>query len=149
MTSNMGSGLIRENFAGITPKNHDEVVEKTKNEVLNMLKVNIRPEFLNRIDEIIMFEPLKLTEIEQVVRIQLNGVVKMLKENGVNLEFTDEATSWIAQTGFNPEFGARPVKRVIQRMVLDVLSKQLLAETIDKSSPIIIEMKDGELNFKN
>lgn len=149
MTSNMGSSLIRENFAGITPKNHDEVVEKTKNEVLNMLKVNIRPEFLNRIDEIIMFEPLKLTEIEQVVRIQLEGVVKMLKGNGVNLEFTDEAINWIAQVGFDPEFGARPVKRVIQRMVLDVLSKQLLAGTIDKTTPIIIDMKDGELNFKN
>ncbi|MFV0537435.1 MAG: ATP-dependent chaperone ClpB [Dysgonomonas sp.] len=149
MTSNMGSGLIRENFAGITPKNHDEVVEKTKNEVLNMLKVNIRPEFLNRIDEIIMFEPLKLKEIEQVVRMQLDGVVDMLKGNGVKLQFTDEAVSWIAQMGFDPEFGARPVKRVIQRMILDTLSKQLLAGTIDKSSPIIIDMKDGELDFKN
>ena len=149
MTSNMGSGLIRENFAGITPKNHDEVVEKTKNEVLNMLKVNIRPEFLNRIDEIIMFEPLKLKEIEQVVRMQLEGVVKMLRNNGVKLEFTDEAISWIAQVGFDPEFGARPVKRVIQRMILDTLSKQLLAGTVDKSSPIRIDMKDGELNFKN
>ena len=149
MTSNMGSGLIRENFAGITPKNHDEVVEKTKNEVLNMLKVNIRPEFLNRIDEIIMFEPLKLKEIEQVVRMQLEGVVKMLRNNGIKLEFTDEAISWIAQVGFDPEFGARPVKRVIQRMILDTLSKQLLAGTVDKSSPIRIDMKDGELNFKN
>lgn len=149
MTSNMGSGLIRENFAGITPKNHDEVVEKTKSEVLNMLKVNIRPEFLNRIDEIIMFEPLQLKEIEQVVRMQLGGVVNMLKGNGVQLEFTDEAISWIAQMGFDPEFGARPVKRVIQRMILDTLSKQLLAGTIDKTAPIIIDMKDGELDFKN
>ncbi|GHV14342.1 chaperone protein ClpB [Bacteroidia bacterium] len=149
MTSNMGSGLIRENFAGITPKNHDEVVERTKKEVLNMLKVNIRPEFLNRIDEIIMFEPLNMKEIEQVVRMQLNGVVNMLKTNGVKLEFTDEAISWIAQMGFDPEFGARPVKRVIQRMILDTLSKQLLAGTIDRSAPIIIDMKDGELDFKN
>ncbi len=149
MTSNMGSGLIRENFAGITPKNHDEVVEKTKREVLDMLKVNIRPEFLNRIDEIIMFEPLNVKEIEQVVRIQLEGVVKMLKGNGVKLEFTDEAISWIAQMGFDPEFGARPVKRVIQRTVLDTLSKQLLAGTINKVSPIIIDMQDGELEFKN
>lgn len=149
MTSNMGSPLIRENFAGITPKNHDEVVEKTKKEVLDMLKVNIRPEFLNRIDEIIMFEPLNLKEIGQVVRIQLDSVVKMLKGNGVQLEFTDAAIDWIAQTGYDPEFGARPVKRVIQRMVLDPLSRQLLAGTIDKSSPIVIDMKDGELDFQN
>lgn len=149
MTSNMGSPLIRENFAGITPKNHDEVVEKTKKEVLDMLKVTIRPEFLNRIDEIIMFEPLNLKEIEQVVRIQLDSVVKMLKGNGVRLEFTNAAIDWIAQTGYDPEFGARPVKRVIQRMVLDPLSRQLLAGTIDKSSPIVIDMKDGELDFKN
>lgn len=149
MTSNMGSPLIRENFAGITPKNHDEVVERTKKEVLNMLKVNIRPEFLNRIDEIIMFEPLTLKEIEQVVRIQLDGVVRMLKGNGVNLKFEDEAVNWISQMGFDPEFGARPVKRVIQRMVLDPLSRQLLAGTIDKSKSIIIDMRDGELDFKN
>ncbi len=149
MTSNMGSPLIRENFAGITPKNHDEVVERTKKEVLNMLKVNIRPEFLNRIDEIIMFEPLTLKEIEQVVRIQLDGVVRMLKGNGVDLKFRDEAVNWISQMGFDPEFGARPVKRVIQRMVLDPLSRQLLAGTIDKSKSIIIDMKDGELDFNN
>jgi ATP-dependent Clp protease ATP-binding subunit ClpB len=149
MTSNMGSPLIRENFAGITPENHDEVVEKTRKEVLDMLKVTIRPEFLNRIDEIIMFEPLSLKEIGQVVRIQLDSVVKMLKGNGVKLEFTDASIDWIAQTGYDPEFGARPVKRVIQRMVLDPLSRQLLAGTIDKSAPIIIDMKDGELDFKN
>ena len=149
MTSNMGSPLIRENFAGITPKNHDEVVERTKKEVLNMLKVNIRPEFLNRIDEIIMLEPLTLKEIEQVVRIQLDGVVRMLKGNGVDLKFEDEAVNWISQMGFDPEFGARPVKRVIQRMVLDPLSRQLLAGTIDKSKSIIIDMRDGELDFKN
>ena len=149
MTSNMGSALIRENFARITPNNHDEIVEKTKNEVLNMLKANIRPEFLNRIDEIIMFEPLNVAEIEQVVKIQLNSLVKTLKSNGVKLEFTDKAITWIAQMGFDPEFGARPVKRVIQRMVLDTLSKRLLAGTIDKSAPIVIDEKDGELEFKN
>ncbi|MDR1883645.1 MAG: ATP-dependent chaperone ClpB [Prevotella sp.] len=149
MTSNMGSSLIRENFAGITPKNRDEVVEKTKKEVLDMLKVNMRPEFLNRIDETAMFDPLNLKEIEQVVRLQLNGVVKMLKDNGVKLEFTEEAIAWIAQTGYDPEFGARPVKRVIQRAVLDTLSKQLLAGTVDKSKSIVINMKDGELNFEN
>ncbi len=149
MTSNMGSGLIRENFSLMTKDNHDEIVEKTKNEVLNMLKTTIRPEFLNRIDEIIMFEPLNEKEIEQVVRIQLDSVVKILKSNGVRLEFSDEAIAWIANAGFDPEFGARPVKRVIQRSVLDVLSKRLLAGTVDKSQPISIRLKDGELDFKN
>ncbi len=149
MTSNMGSSLIRENFAGITPKNHDEVVEKTKREVLDMLKANMRPEFLNRIDETVMFEPLDLKEIKQVVRIQLNGVIKMLRSNGVKLEFTEEAIAWIAQMGYDPEFGARPVKRVIQRTVLDTLSRQLLAGTVDRENPIIIDMKDGQLDFKN
>jgi ATP-dependent Clp protease ATP-binding subunit ClpB len=149
MTSNMGSGLIRENFSLMTKDNHDEIVEKTKNEVLNMLKTTIRPEFLNRIDEIIMFEPLNEKEIEQVVRIQLDSVVKILKSNGVRLEFSDDAIAWIASAGFDPEFGARPVKRVIQRSVLDVLSKRLLAGTVDKSQPIAIGLKDGELDFKN
>lgn len=149
MTSNMGSSLIRENFSVINKENHDEVVEKTKNEVLNMLKTTIRPEFLNRIDEIIMFEPLNQSEIAEVVKIQLSGVVKILKSNGVRLEFTDAAIDKIAELGFDPEFGARPVKRVIQRQVLDTLSKKLLAGTVDKSAPIVIDIKDGELDFKN
>ncbi len=149
MTSNMGSGLIRENFATITADNHDQVVEKTKNDVLNMLKTTIRPEFLNRIDEIIMFEPLNEKEIEQVVRIQLDSVVKILKGNGVRLEFTDQAVEWIAHAGFDPEFGARPVKRVIQRSVLDVLSKRLLSGTVNHDQPIQIGVENGELSFRN
>ncbi|WP_165023711.1 ATP-dependent chaperone ClpB [Dysgonomonas sp. ZJ279] len=149
MTSNMGSALIRENFATITKDNHEEVVDKTRNEVLSMLKSTIRPEFLNRIDEIIMFEPLKESEIAQVVRIQLDGIVKMLRTSNVKLEFTDAAITWIAHEGFDPEFGARPVKRVIQRLVLDNLSKKLLAGTIDKSNPIVIDEKNGELEFRN
>ncbi|MEN9919388.1 MAG: ATP-dependent chaperone ClpB [Bacteroidota bacterium] len=149
MTSNMGSGVIRENFARITEDNHEQVVEKTKNEVLDMLKSTIRPEFLNRIDEIIMFQPLKQNEIAQVVRIQLDGIVRMLKENGVRLEFSDAAVALIAELGFDPEFGARPVKRVIQRQVLDTLSKKLLAGTVDRSVPIVIDVKEGTLDFKN
>ncbi len=149
MTSNMGSQLIRENFSHITPDNHDFVVEKTKDEVLNMLKSTIRPEFLNRIDEIIMFEPLTQNDIEKVVRIQLNGVVKMLESNGVVLQFTDKAISKIAELGYDPEFGARPVKRVIQRQVLDILSKKLLSQTIDRSSPIVVDEVNGELEFRN
>lgn len=149
MTSNMGSNVIRENFSTINTENHDVVVEKTKQEVLNMLKGTIRPEFLNRIDEIIMFEPLKRNEIAQVVKIQLDGVSKMLKKNGIHLEFTDTAIDLIADEGFDPEFGARPVKRVIQRQVLDVLSKQLLAGLVNHSNPIIVDVKDGVLDFKN
>ncbi|MFV0469224.1 MAG: ATP-dependent chaperone ClpB [Dysgonomonas sp.] len=149
MTSNMGSQLIRENFATMTQENHDEVVEKTRKEVLDMLKSTIRPEFLNRIDEIIMFEPLKQSEIAQVVRIQLDGIAKMLQKNGVTLEFTDTAVELIAEMGFDPEFGARPVKRVIQRQILDNLSKKLISGIIDRSAPIVIDAKDGELEFKN
>lgn len=149
MTSNMGSSLIRENFATINKENHDAVIDKTKNEVMNMLKSTIRPEFLNRIDEIIMFEPLKQSEIAQVVRIQLNSLAKMLQNNGVNLRFTDSAVDLIAELGFDPEFGARPVKRVIQRQVLDVISKRLLAGTVNHSQPIEIDAKDGALEFRN
>lgn len=145
----MGSGLIRENFATITPENHDEVVETTKREVLSMLKSNIRPEFLNRIDEIIMFEPLTEKDIEKVVKIQLEGLIKLLRGNGVRLEFSDAAIAWIAHKGYDPEFGARPVKRVIQRQVLDTLSKRLLAQSVDKSNPITIDIKEGELEFRN
>ncbi len=149
MTSNMGSNLIRENFATMTPLNHDEVVEKTKNQVLDMLKSTIRPEFLNRIDEIIMFEPLNKEQIEEVVGIQLESIKKMLRENGVTLEFSKAAVDLIADLGFNPEFGARPVKRVIQNTVLNTLSKQLLAGTVDKSVPISIGESNGELTFSN
>lgn len=149
MTSNMGSNVIRENFSHITKDNKEEIVEKTKVEVLDMLKTTIRPEFLNRIDEIIMFEPLNESEIEKVVRIQLNGVIKLLKGNGVTLEFSDAAIKLIAELGFDPEFGARPVKRVIQRTVLDTLSKKLLAGTVDKASPIVVDVENGELVFKN
>lgn len=149
MTSNMGSQVIRENFSHITDENHNEVVEKTKTEVLDMLKTTIRPEFLNRIDEIIMFEPLSQSDIEKVVHIQLNGVIKQLKGNGVELKFTDEAIKLIAELGYDPEFGARPVKRVIQRTVLDTLSKKLLAGTVDKSTPIVVDVANGELAFKN
>lgn len=149
MTSNMGSGVIRENFSGMTKENHNEVVEKTKVEVLDMLKMSIRPEFLNRIDEIIMFEPLSEENIEQVVRIQLRSVANVLKSNGVQLEFTDEAIKLMAELGYDPEFGARPVKRVIQRTVLDTLSKQLLAGSVDKSVPIVVKVNENVLTFKN
>ncbi len=149
MTSNMGSALIREHFEKITPVNREEIVEHTKNLVLNLLKQTIRPEFLNRIDDIIMFAPLKEEEITQIVRLQLEGVRRMLAENGIELKYSDEAVKSISQAGFDPEFGARPVKRVIQRKVLNQLSKDLLAGTVDKSKPIIIDAIDDTVFFRN
>ena len=149
MTSNLGSNLIRDKFAQITPSNREDVIEKTGLEVISLLKNTIRPEFLNRIDEIIMFTPLTESEIAQIVELQLNGLKKMLHLNGIDMEYTPEAVRSIAVEGYNPEFGARPVKRVIQRKVLNQLSKDLLSGTIDKSKPIIIDAVDDVLFFKN
>ena len=149
MTSNMGSNVIRENFSTITDENHEEVVEKTKEQVLEMLKSTIRPEFLNRIDEIIMFTPLNEREIQDIVGIQVNSIKKMLATNGVTLEVTPAALGYLAKEGYNPEFGARPVKRVLQRMVLNRLSKDILAQKVDREHPIIIDAKDDELIFRN
>ena len=149
MTSNMGSNLIRDNFEKITDNNREEVIENTKAQVMEMLKQTIRPEFLNRIDDIIMFAPLRQEEIAQIVRLQLNGVKKMLHENGIELLYTDEAVASIAHAGYNPEFGARPVKRVIQRKVLNQLSKDILAGTVDNSKGITIDAIDDTLFFKN
>lgn len=149
MTSNMGSALIRDNFSKMTPENKDKVVEKTKDEVLEMLKQTIRPEFLNRIDEIIMFTPLNEREIEEIVGLQINSVKKMLSRNGVTLEVTPAALAFLAREGYDPEFGARPVKRVIHRLVLNQLSKDLLAQKVDKEKPIIIDADGDNLVFKN
>ncbi len=149
MTSNMGSSVIRDNFAKMTPENKEETVEKTKQEVLDMLKQTIRPEFLNRIDETIMFTPLNEKEIEEIVGLQVKSVKKMLSANGITLEVTPAALHFLAEEGYDPEFGARPVKRVIHRLVLNRLSKDILAQTVDKSRPIIIDVKDDDLVFTN
>jgi ATP-dependent Clp protease ATP-binding subunit ClpB len=149
MTSNMGSHLIQENFEKITEKNKEEVLARTKSEVYELLKKTIRPEFLNRIDEVIMFEPLSREDVEKIVRIQLNGIVKNLEQQEVELKVTDEAIEWIAQLGFDPQFGARPVKRVIQKQVLNELSKQILAGTIHKEQEIVLDMFDNKLVFRN
>ena len=149
MTSNMGSSVIRDNFSKMTPENKEEVVEKTKQEVLDMLKQTIRPEFLNRIDETIMFTPLNEAEIEEIVGLQVKSVRKMLATNGITLEVTPAALKFLAEEGYDPEFGARPVKRVIHRLVLNRLSKDILAQTVDKEKPIIIDVADGNLVFKN
>lgn len=149
MTSNMGSHLIRENFAKMTANNRYEVIERTKNDVLEMMKQTIRPEFLNRIDEIIMFTPLNECEIEQIVKLQIDNIKRMLLSNGVTLEVTDKALHYLAEEGYDPEFGARPVKRVIHRMILNQLSKDILAQRIDRSKPIIIDYNHDSLTFSN
>ena len=149
MTSNIGSSLIRENFEKMTPETHDKVVDETKVQVLELLKKTIRPEFLNRIDDIIMFTPLNEEEIRKIVTVQLNSVKKMLAQNGIALEFTDAALAFISDKGFDPQFGARPVKRVIQKYVLNELSKELLGGKINKDRPITIDSDGATLVFKN
>ncbi len=150
MTSNMGSHVIRENLAGLTPENRDEKIETTKEQVIEMLKQTIRPEFLNRIDEIIMFTPLNEAEIEEIVGLQIKGIQKMLANNGVTLKVTPEAVKLLAREGYDPEFGARPVKRVIHRQVLNRLSKDILAQKVDKDKPIVIDVDtDDHLVFSN
>lgn len=149
MTSNLGSQIIRERFEHLNAQNRAEVIEKTQNEVFNLLKAQMRPEFLNRIDEIIMFTPLDENEIAQIVRLQVSAVAKMLSKNGITLEATDAAVAFLAKAGYDPEFGARPVKRVIQNMVLDKLSKDIIAQNIDREKPIVIDCVGDELVFRN
>ena len=149
MTSNLGSSYIQSQFEKINDQNHDQVVEETKAEVMNMLKKTIRPEFLNRIDETIMFQPLNKNEIEQIVRLQINGIKKMLEENGVTLQMSDQAVDFIATAGYDPEFGARPVNRAIQRYLLNDLSKKLLSQEVDRTKPIIVERSSEGLIFRN
>lgn len=149
MTSNLGSTYIQSQFEKINDENREVVIEETKKEVLSMLKKTIRPEFLNRIDETIMFLPLNKEEIEQIVMLQIDGIKNMLANNGVTLEMTDEAIRFIASTGYDPEFGARPVKRAIQRYLLNDLSKKLLSQEVNRSKPIIVETGGDGLIFRN
>ena len=149
MTSNEGSPLIRQNFADLKDENRDEVIDKTKQEVMDLLKMKIRPEFLNRIDEIVMFTPLNKKEIQEIVGLQVKGVQKMLASNGVTLEVTPAALELLADDGYDPEFGARPVKRTIQRLVLNQLSKDILAQKVNREHPIKIDRKGDELVFTN
>ncbi len=149
MTSNEGSPVIRQNFAEMKDNDRDEVIEKTKKEVMDLLKMKIRPEFLNRIDEIVMFTPLDKKEIQDIVDIQVKSVQKMLAANGVTLEVTKPALELLAEDGYDPEFGARPVKRTIQRMVLNQLSKDILSQKVNRETPIRIDRKGDELVFTN
>ena len=149
MTSNLGSQYIQAQFAGMTPDNRDHVIADTKTKVMDMLKKTIRPEFLNRIDETIMFLPLTKSEIAQVVTLQMNAVKKMLEPQGFTLNVSPAAISLLADEGFDPEFGARPVKRAIQRMVLNDLSKKILSDEVSREKPITIDAADNKLVFRN
>jgi ATP-dependent Clp protease ATP-binding subunit ClpB len=149
MTSNMGSHLIQENFEKMDDHNKDEIIAKTKVEVFELLKKSIRPEFLNRIDETIMFTPLTREDVQKIVELQFNSIAKTLKENDIHLSATEAAIDWLAQLGFDPQFGARPVKRVIQKRVLNELSKQILAGKIQKDAKIILDLTKNEFIFRN
>ncbi|MFY9311527.1 MAG: ATP-dependent chaperone ClpB [Bacteroidia bacterium] len=149
MTSNMGSHLIQENFEKLTEKNRDEIMAKTKLEVFELLKKSIRPEFLNRIDETIMFTPLTRDDVHHIVEIQFKQIAKMLEENDVYLTATSDAIDWLAQLGFDPQFGARPIKRVMQKRVLNELSKQILAGKVHKGSQIVMDLFKNEFVFRN
>jgi ATP-dependent Clp protease ATP-binding subunit ClpB len=147
MTSNIGSSLIQDSFEKMTDKNHDEVLERTKTQVFELLKQTIRPEFLNRIDELVMFAPLNLTQIEEIVSLQISMLQKTLLENGIRLEVTKNALSLIANLGFDPQFGARPVKRAIQKYVLNDLSKQLISGKVHSDQTIVVDTDDNGLVF--
>lgn len=149
MTSNIGSALIRENFEKMNASNHDEVIEITKNQVFELLKQSIRPEFLNRVDELIMFAPLNEKQITDIVRLQLSGIKKLLSDSQIHLEIDEEAIHFIARAGFDPQFGARPVKRAIQKLLLNDLSKAILSGTIRQNDTIYVEPDGDKLRFRN
>jgi ATP-dependent Clp protease ATP-binding subunit ClpB len=149
MTSNMGSQYIQSQMEKMNGSNKEAVVEETKQEVMNMLKKTIRPEFLNRIDETIMFLPLNESEIKKIVRLQIDNVRRMLADNGVELQMTDRAIDFMAEAGYDPEFGARPVKRAIQRYLLNDLSKRLLGQDVDREKPIVVDSDGEKLTFSN
>jgi ATP-dependent Clp protease ATP-binding subunit ClpB len=149
MTSNMGSHIIQDNFEKVTEKNKEEIVEGTKAEVLALLKQTIRPEFLNRIDEIIMFQPLMKGEIRGIIKLQLSMLKKLVAENGINLQFSDFVYDFLAENGYDPQFGARPLKRLIQKEIVNQLSKRILAADIDKTRPVLVDVFDGTVVFRN
>ncbi|MBK8685687.1 MAG: ATP-dependent chaperone ClpB [Bacteroidetes bacterium] len=149
MTSNMGSQIIQENFESVNEQNVEAVTEKTKVEVMNILKQNIRPEFLNRIDEIIMFKPLMKNEIRGIIQIQLNGLCELLKSQGVQLEFSPFALDYLSEQGYDPQYGARPLKRVIQKEIINLLSKKIIAGEIDKEKKVVMDVFDGVVVLRN
>jgi ATP-dependent Clp protease ATP-binding subunit ClpB len=149
MTSNMGSDIIQANFEDVTERNKDEVMDKTKAEVMNLLRQNIRPEFLNRVDEIILFQPLMRNEIRGIIRIQLNNLKNLVAQNGIQLQFSDYLIDHLAEHGFDPQYGARPLKRMIQKEIVNGLSKKILAGDIDKAHPVLVDVFDNLVVFRN
>ena len=149
MTSNMGSMIIQENFEKITEKNHEEIVDATKNEVMNLLRQQIRPEFLNRVDEIILFQPLMRKEVKQIIRIQLDNLKRLVAKNGIELDFSDYLLDYLAENGFDPQYGARPLKRLIQKEIVNALSKKILAGDVDRTHPVLVDVFDGVVVFRN
>ena len=149
MTSNLGSQIIQANFEDVTEKNREEVMERTRLEVVDLLRQTIRPEFLNRIDEIILFQPLLKSEIRGIIQIQLDGLRKVVAKNGINLQFSDYAIDYLAENGFDPQFGARPLKRLIQKEIINQLSKKILAGDIDRTVPVLVDVFDGVVVFRN
>jgi ATP-dependent Clp protease ATP-binding subunit ClpB len=149
MTSNIGSLIIQEHFEKVSESNVEEVTDKAKLEVMNLLRQTIRPEFLNRVDEIIMFRPLMKKEIMGVVKIQLDHLKKLVGQSGIDLHFNDYALEYLAEQGFDPQFGARPLKRLIQKEIVNALSKKILAGDIDKEHPVMVDVFDGVVVFRN
>ena len=149
MTSNIGSHLIQENFEKMDDRNRDSIIDKTKTEVFELLKKTIRPEFLNRIDEIIMFSPLSKKDVKKIVEIQFAGISRMLEENGIKLSASPEAIAWLSESGYDPQFGARPVKRILQKKVLNELSKQILAGKVQKDADIVLDVFNDHCIFRN
>lgn len=149
MTSNIGSHLIQEAFDKITEKNVEEATEKAKIDVMSLLRETIRPEFLNRVDEIIMFHPLMKKEIRGIISIQLKNLEKLVAANGINLQFSDYAIDYLAENGYDPQYGARPLKRLIQKEIVNKLSKKILAADIDKNRPVLIDVFDNTVVFRN
>jgi ATP-dependent Clp protease ATP-binding subunit ClpB len=149
MTSNMGSQIIQANFENVNENNKEEVVEQTRLEVMDLLRQTIRPEFLNRVDEVIMFQPLLKTEIKGIIRIQLDNLSKMLRKNGVDLRFTDYTLDYLAENGYDAQYGARPLKRLIQKMIVNPLSKKILEGSIDHQHPVLVDVFDGVVVFRN
>jgi ATP-dependent Clp protease ATP-binding subunit ClpB len=149
MTSNLGSHIIQENFEDINEQNKEEIVNRTRMDVMNLLRQTIRPEFLNRVDEIILFQPLLKNEIKGIVNIQLNNLKDLVAQSGILLEFSDYALDFLAEQGFDPQFGARPLKRLIQKEIVNQLSRRILAGEIDKSQPVLVDVFDNTVVFRN
>jgi len=149
MTSNLGSHIIQDNFEDVNEKNKLEVLDKTKSQVFNLLKDTMRPEFLNRIDELILFTPLLQEEIKGIIKIQLQQLKYTLKDQGIDLDFTEYALDFLSKNGFDPQFGARPLKRLIQKEIINELSKKIIAGDLDKTKPVVVDVFDELVVLRN